>query len=123
MTTQEVANRLVELCRQGKNMDAINELYSSDIVSVEPEGAPMGTLTGIDAVRGKTEGFFQGVKEFHDSYTSDPVVGGDHFSCAMGMDITMQDGMRMQMNEVAVYEVKDGKVVREEFFFKAHPPA
>ncbi len=50
-------------------------------------------------------------------YCSEPVVGGNHFSVAMGMDVTMKGGERMQMDEIAVYEVKDGKIVKEQFFF------
>ena len=32
MTTQDVANRLVALCRVGKNDQAVKELYAPDIV-------------------------------------------------------------------------------------------
>ena len=46
MNTQEVANRLVELCRQGKNEDAINELYADNIISREPAGTPMEHTEG-----------------------------------------------------------------------------
>lgn len=117
MTTQEVADRLVALCRENQNMQAVQELYATNVVSVEPKGAPMELVEGIDAVIGKTEHFFNMVQEFHAGYTTDPVVGGDHFSVAMGMDVTTKEGVRMRLDEIAVYEVKDGKVVREEFFY------
>jgi limonene-1,2-epoxide hydrolase len=35
----------------------------------------------------------------------------------MGMDVTIKGQGRMKMDEVAVYEVKDGKIVLEHFFF------
>jgi hypothetical protein len=35
----------------------------------------------------------------------------------VGMDITMKGQDRMKMDEVAVYEVRDGKIVLEHFFF------
>ena len=41
MTTSDVARKLVEFCRQGQFENAIEELYSADIVSVEPDGAPV----------------------------------------------------------------------------------
>lgn len=122
MTTQEVADRLVALCRENKNFDAVNELYADNIVSIEPDGAPVKVTEGKDAVLGKTANFFEMVEEFHGGYTSDPVVGGDHFSVAMGMDITMKGMGRTKMDEIAVYEVKDGKIVREEFFFSPMAP-
>jgi len=35
----------------------------------------------------------------------------------MGMDVTMKGAPRMNMDEICLYEVKDGKIIREEFFF------
>jgi hypothetical protein len=37
-TTAAVAEELVAFCRAGKNMDAVNALYSPDIVSIESMG-------------------------------------------------------------------------------------
>ncbi|MEL6717855.1 MAG: SnoaL-like domain-containing protein, partial [Bacteroidota bacterium] len=47
----------------------------------------------------------------------EPVIGGNFFSVAMGMDITMKEGGRMSMDEVCVYKVENGKIVQEQFFF------
>ena len=59
MTTLEVANKLVELCRAGKNLECIDALYSKDIVSVEPMAMPPmpAEMRGIAAVKpGRTTG-------------------------------------------------------------------
>ncbi len=117
MNTQEVANRLVSLCREGKNFQAIEELYADNIVSIEPDGSQAPYTEGLDNVKAKEAGFFESVEEMHSSSVSDPIVSGDHFSCSMEMDLTFKGMGRMQMNEVAVYEVKDGKIVKENFFF------
>lgn len=117
MTTQEVANRLVEICRAGQNPQAYDELFAENAVSIEPAHTQQPNAEGLDALREKTKHFMGSVKEFHDSYVGDPIVAGNFFSCTMGMDITMQDGNRMKMDEVCVYEVKDGKIVKEQFFF------
>lgn len=55
MTTQEVANRLVELCREGKHEQAIKELYAPDIVSVEAEGTPNRIVKGLEAIAEKVQ--------------------------------------------------------------------
>lgn len=57
------------------------------------------------------------IEEMHGGWCSDPVVGGNHFSVAMGMDVTMKGAGRMNMDEICVYEVKNGKIVKEQFFF------
>lgn len=119
MTTKEVAERLTELCNQGQNAQAIEELYADNVVSVEPKGAPMELCEGKEAVKAKTEGFMGSVEEFHSAFYSDPVVGANHFAISMGMDITFKGQGRMKMEEIGVYQVENGKITREEFFFPA----
>lgn len=117
MDTKDIANRLVELCRQGQFETAITELYGNDIVSVEPEGAPVKEVSGIAAVIEKGQNFNAMVEEFHGMEVSDPVIADSFFSCSMKMDVTFKGASRSTMEEVCLYQVKDGKIVREEFFF------
>ena len=121
MTTQEVANRYLELEKQGNWTQIQDELYSPDIVCIEPDhAAAMGmpkTTKGIEAVKAKGVAFNEMIEEMHSGYCSEPVVGGNYFSVAMGMDVTMKGGQRMKMDEIAVFQVKDGKIISEEFFF------
>jgi len=117
MNTQQVAERLVQLCREGKNMDAINELYDDNIVSHEAKGAPMELAEGKKAVIGKSEHWYSTVEEIHGGEVSDPIVSGNFFTVSMEMDVTYKEGGRIPMKEIAVYEVKDGKVIAEQFFY------
>ena len=118
MTTQEIANRLVELCRQDKEMEAYKELFAENAVAVEPEHAESPSRTeGLEALLEKGKQFQKMVKEVHSTYVSDPQVAGNHFSVAMGMDASFQDGNRMNMEELCIYQVKDGKIVEERFFY------
>ncbi|MGH9559536.1 MAG: SnoaL-like domain-containing protein, partial [Bryobacteraceae bacterium] len=57
MTVQEVGNKLVELCQQGKAMEAIKTLYSPDVVSVEAAANPNfpQEMKGLQSVAGKTK--------------------------------------------------------------------
>lgn len=117
MNTQQVANRLVEMCRNGQNMQALEELYADGIISKEMPGMPGEVTTGIKAVFKKSEDWFENVKEFHGSTISDPQVAGNHFSCTMDMDVTFKDRGRQQFSEVCVYEVNNGKIVSEQYFY------
>jgi len=117
MSVQEVAHKLVELCREGKHNEAINELYDEHAVSLEPEGSPMPRTEGRDAILKATEQWFSSVEELHSAHTSDPVVGGDYFACGMDFDVTYKEQGRMAMKELAVYGVKDGKIVSSQFFY------
>lgn len=119
MTTQEVANRLVELCSQGKFDEAMSTLYSPDIVSMEA-GAPPGMSReskGLDAVNAKGE-WWAANHEVHSIKVEGPLVAASHFAVTFKLDVTFKpEAKRFTMEEIAVYKVADGKVVYEEFFY------
>ena len=117
MDTQDVANRLVTLCRNGKFVDAIDELYHNNIVSREMPGYPLEIAKGKDTVKQKSLDWENNIVAFHNSEISNPLVAGDHFSVTMKMDVTFKDRGRQLIEEVCVYEVKDGKITAEQFFY------
>ena len=117
MTTQQVADRLVSLCREGKILEAGNELYADNIESIEPAHSMSPSASGKAAVQEKGKQFGAMIEEVHGGHCSKPLVAGNFFTCTMGMDVTLKGQPRMNMDEVAVYEVKDGKIVLEQFFF------
>ena len=117
-TTTEVAARFNELAKEGKYDQIQDELYADNAVSVEPStSAGMQSVEGLAAIKEKGKQFNEMVEEMHDGYATDPVVAGNHFSVAMGMDVTMKGQGRSRMDEIAIYEVKDGKITKEQFFY------
>ena len=118
MNAQEVASRLVQLCREGKNVEAINELYDDDIVSIEPEGSPMaGKTVGKEAVLESTNRWFDSVEQLHSVEISDPLVSDGFFACTMKIDATYKEHGRNVMSELCVYQVRDGRIVSDQFFY------
>ncbi|TMI68430.1 MAG: nuclear transport factor 2 family protein [Bacteroidetes bacterium] len=118
MTTQEVADRLSQLIKENKWKEAQEELFSQDAVSVEPPHAQgLQTVQGLDAIKKKGEEFNQMVEEVHGGWAGEPIVAGNYIAVAMGMDVTMKGMGRSKMDEIALYEVKDGKIVKEQFFY------
>jgi ketosteroid isomerase-like protein len=117
MTTQEIADRLVELCRKGGFEDAQKELFAEDAVSIEAEASPAfeKETKGLKAIKEKGEKWNSMVKEMHGLDVSNPLIADNSFACTMKMDVTMKDGNRMAMTELCTYHVKDGKIVSEEF--------
>jgi hypothetical protein len=117
MNTEEVAKKLVEFCQKGEWMKAVDGLYAKDIVSVESramENMP-AEMRGIDQVRGKTE-WWEKNMEVHGAKVTGPFVARDTFVVQFDVDVTDKASKkRMQMSEVGIYTIKDGKVAREEF--------
>jgi len=117
-TTAEVAARFNELAKEGNWGKIQDELFADDAVSVEPHTSPgLQSVQGLSAIKEKGKQFNETVEEMHGGYSTDPVVAGNHFAVAMGMDVTMKGMGRTKMDEIAVYEVKDGKIVKEQFFY------
>lgn len=120
-TTAAVAQELVALCRAGRNLDAVEKLYSPKIVSVESSGSedmPAETK-GIEAIRGKHKWWDENFV-VHDSKVNGPFIGENQFAVQFEFETTFKpSGQRSRMTEMALYTVKDGKIVHEHFFYNS----
>lgn len=124
MNAMEVGRKLVEYCRNGLNLEAISSLYSDDIVSVEAMESPTGDvpaeIRGIDKVVAKNKWWYDN-NEIHHAEAEGPFPHRDRFAVIFEYETTAKagprQGQRSRFQEVAVYTVKDGKIVREEFFY------
>ena len=99
----------------------MNALYGENIVSIEPDGAPVKAVRGLEAVRQKTAHFNSMVEEMHGMEISEPLVADKFFTCSMKMDVTFKGAPRTSMTELCMYKVEEGKITREEFFFTPTP--
>lgn len=118
MTTEEVALRFNELAQQEKWFEIQDELFADNVRSIDPPKSPyFGYAEGKVPVRKKGEDFVAKVKEVHELSTTQPVVAGNHFAVGRIADITTQDFGRIRIDEIMLYEVKDGKIVLEQFFY------
>ncbi len=119
-TCKEIGNQLVSLCQQGKNEEAISQLYGDQIVSVESVQGPgfPREVAGKQNVIEKNQWWSEN-HEVHSASVKGPFPHGDNkFATVFEYDVTNKpSGQRMQMEEVAVFEVQDGKITREEFFY------
>src|ERR1700761_5570777 len=115
MKTEQLAHEVVNLIREGKNKQAKELFYADNIVSIEGNGYK---VEGIDAIHQKSADWAAQVAEVHSASVSEPLVAANHFALNIKMDISYKNGHRAVMDEIAVYEVEDGKIVFEQFFFK-----
>jgi len=118
MTTQEIADRLVELCRTGQFEQAYTELFADDAVSIEPEamGGFEKETKGLDNLHKKAQQFGKMTEEVHGVEISEPIVAANSFAIKLVLDATMKGRERSTMSEICLYKLKDGKIISEEFF-------
>ena len=119
MSTNEVGKKLVALCREGKNEEAMRSLYDKNIVSVEAMAPPGGSkeVKSLDACLAKSKHWVE-TMQVHSAKIEGPFPNGERFAVFFDYDVTQKDnGKRFHLEEVGLYTVKDGKIVHEEFFY------
>lgn len=115
MTTKQIANRLVKLCRSGEYQKCYQELYSQNIQSIEPDGT---TAVGFGPMAKKGKEWNASIQKMNSSSVGDPIVNGNWFSLPMSMNVHFKGAKKaIDFNEICVYQVKDGKIVKEQFFY------
>ncbi|SRR5258705_2883737 len=117
-TTQEVAERFNELAQQEKWFEIQDELFADNVRSIDPPNSPyFGYAEGKASVRKKGEDFVSRIEAAHRRYTSEPVTSANFFAVGREVDITVNGHGRIQINEIMLYEVKDGEIISEQFFY------
>lgn len=105
---------LNDMIRQGKALEAFEKFYSDDCVMMENDQP----FAGKDANRKREQEFFGSIAEVHSAEIGPSAVGNDVSFCRQFFDCTFKDGRRMKMEEVAMREWRNGKVVKERFYYK-----
>jgi hypothetical protein len=117
-TTTEVAARFNELAQQEKWFEIQEELFAGNVKSIDPEDSPWFKFAeGKSNVRKKGEDWVERIEAVHRTFTTEPIVAGKHFVVGREVDITVRGIGRIQINELMMYEVKDGEIISEQFFY------
>ena len=118
-STLEIGKKYAALCKEGKNEVILDELFSKDAVSVEA-GAPPGqerTAKGLEAIRAKSK-WWRDNHTVHKAEVFGPYPHDDRFAVRFVYDVTNKpSGKRISMDEVGLFTVSNGKIVKEEFFY------
>ena len=118
ITTQEVADRFNEFAMQVKWFEIQDELFADNVKSIEPANSPyLKNAQGKLSVRQKAMDFVGQIEEVHGSSTTEPILAGNHFAVGRVVDITTKLYGRIKFEEIMLYEVKDGQIVSEQFFY------
>ncbi len=117
-TTREVVARFEELARQEKWFEIQDELFADNVRSIDPSNSPYFKYAeGKAAVRKKGKDWVEKIEEDHGVHTTQAVTGGNHFSVGRNMDFTVRGLGRIKIEEIMLYEVKDGQIVSEQFYY------
>jgi hypothetical protein len=116
MKIEDIAQGLVKLCKKGRFLEALDQYYAEDAVSIEPAGKSKVTK-GIKGLHAKGEWWAANTKVHH-LEVSGPFTGKGQFVVRFTLDVTFKGGKRRKMDELGIYTVRRGKVVTEQFFYQ-----
>src|ERR1700761_2442164 len=120
MTTQELATRYREMMLDRKFIEIQDTYYAEDVVCQEMEKATamgLAVITqGREAIKAKGVARRATIETMHSYHCSEPLVAGEFFTVVLKQDVTFKGRPRTQVEEVGVFHVKDGKVIKEQFF-------
>jgi hypothetical protein len=118
MSYYQKAKDMYDMLGEGKMLDAFEKYYHKDIEMVEATG---DVRKGKDANREFEKNFLGSIKEFH-GFGVNSITSNENDGVTMvesWMDVTMNEGMRMKMEEVAVQRWKGDQVIHERFYYNA----
>lgn len=117
MTTADIAKAFTTMLKAGDHIGAADKFNAPDIVSLEAMEGPMARIEGTAAVKAKSDWWY-GAHEVHSSVAIGPYVNGDQFAVIFNIDVTAKaTSQRIEMQEVGLYTVRDGKIVEEKFMY------
>lgn len=105
---------LNDLVLQGKALEAFEKYYHDDVIMQENDGAP---TIGKSANRQREIEFFSAITEFRSAKPLKVTVGENISMVQWQYDYTHKDWGVRNYNQVSVQEWKDGKIIREQFFY------
>ncbi|SDT45593.1 hypothetical protein SAMN05216490_3547 [Mucilaginibacter mallensis] len=113
MKTEDIAHRLIELCSAGEFVKAQEELYDTEIVSIETDGSRREGLTTMLA---KEQDFLDSLVKIDGIEYSEPVIAGSYISVKLTMAVDFKSIGPRSFAEICVYKVVNEKIVFEQFF-------
>ena len=118
LSTREVAERFHALAQQEKWFEIQEELFADNVRSIEPANSPyFKNEEGKQSVRKKGEEWVKRITAAHSRHTTNPIVAGNHFVVGRRVDITVEGFGSINIDELMLYEVKDGLIVLEQFCY------
>ena len=106
---------------QNKWNEIHETLHDENIIQRESEnGRPAGIeaiTRGKAAVKAKSDAHRATIEAIHSRHTSEPLVAGNFFTTTLQRDVTYRGRPRVNSEEIAVMEVKNGRIVSETFFY------
>lgn len=114
-TIHEIANGLKEMLSEQKFVQAYQLLFSDDAESIDPLNRSGQPLKGLTTLLEREKDFLSRAR-IQKISLSDPIIAGSYFTMSLQMSFDLKDQGHMEIEEICLYKVKDGKIASQQFF-------
>jgi ketosteroid isomerase-like protein len=116
MDIRELAEDFAELCAEGRSKEAAEKYWADDIATYEAAPGDYSETHGREEALAKARWWFEN-HEVHEMEVEGPWVNGSQFMLYWEIEVTPRGGERMEMEELVLYKVKDGRIIEERYFY------
>ena len=113
-TLIEKISALNDMILQGKALEAFDEFYHDDVIMQENDTPE---FVGKEINRKREETFFAAITEFRCAKPLKIAIGENTTMVEWHFDYTHKDLGVRNFNQIAVQEWKDGKIIKEKFYY------
>lgn len=118
MTVQEIGKKLVDYIQKGEDLSAYNELFSNNAIAVEPRLPGFERVEGLENIRNKYTALSSAIQELKYREISDVLLTAEkHIALNIKLEALLKDGSTFKVDEICLYEIEDGKIISEQFFY------
>lgn len=120
MNTQEIANQLISKLAQGDYFGIYDDLFHpTEVEHIEPKSPaePFRYLKGVEAIKAKDMQMGEMIAEASLPEVGEAIVTNTAIALPYKITAQLKDGSSLVLDELIVYEVADGKIVSEQFFY------
>ena len=114
METLENVKELIALARQGSFLEAIERFYAEDATMQENFDSPRA---GLGALLENERRVLAAFPDIHLERVGWLMVDGDRAAINWVFGYTSSAGKKVRLDEVAYQEWRNGKIVRERFYY------
>jgi len=114
-TIHEIANGLKEMVSEQRFVDAYQQLFADDSESIDPLNTSGQPIKGLETLLAREKDFLSRVT-IQQISLSEPIIAGSYFTLSLKMSFEIQGQGHMEVDELCVYKVADGKIISQQFF-------
>lgn len=115
-TIHEIANGLKEMVGEQKFVDAYQQLFAEDAESIDPLNTSGQPLKGLATLLEREKDFLSRIIAIDKITLSDPIIAGSYFTLSLKMSFEVEGQGHMEVEEICLYKVKNGKIISQQFF-------